>query len=98
MANAVVWAEFKVLTAAQQQNVLNLLSIAGALLSGTDNATKLLPGMILEYFPGGTTTRANLIALAKAITGTWCKAHGYPENPNGGGGLTMIDVQTAGLS
>ena len=55
--NALVWTEFKTLTAAQQQNVLNMLSIAGQLLSGTANVTKMLPGMILEYFPAGTTSR-----------------------------------------
>jgi hypothetical protein len=95
--NAIIWGEFKVLTQAQQNTILNMLAIQGRLLSGTDNVTHMVPGMILEFFPGGTATRANLIALAKAITATWCKANGYPEAQNGGGGLTMIDAQAAGL-
>jgi hypothetical protein len=97
MLNAIVWTEFKALTQAQQNTVFNALQVMGPLLSGTDNQARLLPGMLLEFFVGGSATRTNLIALAKAVTSTWCKANGYPEAQTGGGGLTMIDAQAAGL-
>jgi len=96
--NCIAWSEFNALQAARQTSILNMLNVPGALISGTDNADSLIPGVMLSSFAAGTKTRTALIALAKAITQTWCKANGYPENPNGGGGLTMIDVQAAGLS
>jgi len=95
--NAIIYSEFKTLTSVQQQNVLNMLSITGQLLSGSAQTANMIPGMLLDLFPAGSQSRTNLIGLAKAITQTWCKANGYPEAQNGGGGLTMIDAQAAGL-
>lgn len=36
-----------------------------------------------------------LLALAET-TVTWCKANGYPDAQNGGGGITAIDLDSAG--
>jgi hypothetical protein len=43
---------------------------------------------------------AALLALAAGPAITWCRANGYPDAaPNiGGGGLTMIDLEAAGLN
>jgi len=39
-----------------------------------------------------------LLALAQAPDISWCRANGYPDAAQGGGGLTLIDVQAAGLN
>lgn len=90
--NCVVWSEFNALTAAQQSNFLMLCANSGQLLGGSANVTKILPGMIVAYFGGGSGTVANLSALAKSVTQPWWQANGYPRAFDNG------DVTTAGLS
>ena len=41
---------------------------------------------------------AALLALAQAPAISWCRANGFPDAAAGGGGLTLIDVEAAGLS
>lgn len=94
--NCVVWSEFAALTPQQQSNFLMLCSTQGQLLGGSANLSKILPGMIIAYFGGGSGTVANLSALAKATTQTWAKVNGYPNAQNGGGGITDTDLANAG--
>lgn len=96
--NCINYAEFKALTATQQANILGMLAVPGSLLGGSGNTSKMIAGMIIDMFPGAGPTIAALTALAQATTQTWCKANGYPEAQNGGGGITQIDATTAGLS
>ena len=39
-----------------------------------------------------------LLALAQAPDISWCGANGYPDAAQGGGGLTLIDAEAAGLN
>jgi hypothetical protein len=97
--NCIDYAEFKALTPVDKQtNILQLCSVTGPQLGGSANVSHMLPGMVVDYFGTSSKTIAALTAFSKTATQTWCKVNGYPENPNGGGGLTMIDVQAAGLS
>jgi hypothetical protein len=97
MLNCIDYNEFKALTQVKQTAILNMLCVTGPLLSGTANSARIVPGMMLDNFPAGSVTRTAMTALAKATTRTWCAVNGYPEAQNGGGGLTMIDAQAAGL-
>ena len=98
VANCIVWSEFAALTAAQQQNILLMLSIEGLLLGGSSNLTELPNGMMLAAFGAGTQTRANLIALAQGTVQPWWQV----PVASGGGGLNGVvsqtDVTYAGLS
>lgn len=96
--NCINYSEFKVLTATQQSNLLNLCSGSGKLLGGSGNTALITAGMIIDYFPPAGATIANLTALSQAVTQNWCLANGYPVAQTGGGGLTLIDANTAGLS
>jgi len=95
--NCINYAEFKALTAAQQTNLLAMLSIPGPLLGGSANTSIITLGMILDLFTAVGPTRIALAALAKAVTLTWCKTNGYPDAQKGGGGITQIDATAAGL-
>lgn len=98
LLNCINYAEFKALTAQQQSNLLLMCAAAGAgLLGGSGNTTHMAAGMILDYFTNlsGPTIIA-LTALAKATTQTWAQANGYPNAQNGGGGITLVDLASAG--
>lgn len=97
--NCINYPEFKALTAAQQTNLLMMLSIVGPKLGGSSNMTHLLVGMILDYFTNlsGPTIVA-LTALSKGAIQPWAVSNGYPAAQNGGGGLTLVDVADAGLN
>jgi hypothetical protein len=100
LANCVNYAEFKALTAAQQQNLMLLLAAGatGGLLGGSANTALLTVGMILDFFPVAGPTVANLTALAKGLIQPWWQA----PVANGGGGLngpvSVSDTTAAGLS
>src|SRR5271166_6015376 len=53
LASCINWAEFAALTAAQQQNVMLMCAIGGALSVGSSAAeiALLVDGMIIAYFP-----------------------------------------------
>ena len=99
VANCINWTEFVALTAAQQMNILQLLTIQGPLLGGSGNLTELLNGMLLAYFSNhsGPTVTA-LTALAQATVQPWWQV----TVANGGGGLTAPigpqDTTAAGLT
>lgn len=93
--NCVVWSEFAALTATQQSNFLMLCSTAGALLGGSANVTKILPGMIVAFFGGGSATVANLTALAAATVTPWWQAS---TGGNLTGPISQADATAAGLS
>ena len=98
LANCVAYAEFKVLTAVQQSNLLNLFNISGPLLGGSANTSLLVVGMIIDYFPSNSTTISNLTKLAKAAIQPWWQA---PVANNGGGlagPVSLADTQAAGLT
>ena len=96
LANCIAYSEFKVLTSAQQQNLLALCAISGPLLGGSANLTHLLVGMLLDYFPPAGLTIAALTAFASAAAIPWWQA----TVVQGGGGLTgpvgMNDLIAAG--
>ena len=98
IANAIHWPDFSALVAGQQMNVLQLCAISGQLLGGSSNTALLAMGMMLNYFPGGSATRAALTALAKGMVRLWW---GVPVAENGGGltgPVSLADTQAAGLS
>ena len=82
-ANCIAYGEFKVLTAAQQANVLALCQLDN-MLGGSANTAHLLVGMILDYFPLAGTTIANLTAYANGLVLPWWSV----AVANGGGGLS----------
>lgn len=98
LANCVNWAEFAVLTAQQQQNLLGLFAIPGQLLGGSASTSFLPVGMILSSFTVTGPTIASLTALAKATITPWWQA----PVANSGGGLSgpvsQADCTAAGLS
>lgn len=82
--NCINFNEFNALTQAQQSNVLAMCHVSGQLLGGSANLSRMAPGMIVSYFPSSGPTIANLTALAKATTQTWCQANSYPYSGNQG--------------
>ena len=90
--NCVNYAEFKVLTATQQINILTLCSATGLLLGGSANTTHLLVGMLLDFFPVAGPTIASLTALAQASAQPWWQANGYQR------AFDMGDVAAAGVN
>lgn len=88
--NCLVASEFQALTAAQQQSVRDIFNLPGAFQAGTGTTVRTV---LLATFGVGTTTRANFVALAKAIVVTWWQSAGYlaPINTSdlvAAGGLT----------
>ena len=90
VANCISWAEFKVLTAQKQSNLLALLNTPGQLLGGSSHIDSLLVGMLLDAFSPAGTTITNLTALAQGIVQSWSQANGY------GGTIGMNDLILAG--
>lgn len=86
--NCVVWSEFAALTAVQQTNFLMLCTNPGKLLGGSANLTRILPGMIVAYFGGGSGTVTNLSALAAATVQPWWQSNGFSQ-PIGTADLTL---------
>lgn len=98
VANCINYPEFKSLTDAQKDHILNLLQISGGLLSGSSELSQLLPGMLLDYFPVAGPTITALTALSTTLVQPWWQV----SAGNGGGGLQgpvgSNDVIIAGLS
>ena len=92
LLNCIDYNEFKALQAVRQTAILNMLCVVGPLLSGTANAAKIVPGMMLDTFPAGSVTRTAMTQLAKAVTEPWWQFSGYPRP------FDMGDIQAAGLS
>lgn len=90
LLNCINYAEFKVLTAAQQNNILAVCRTPGQLLGGSGNTAFLVDGMILDYFPVAGPTVAALTALAKVTATPWWQANGYS------GPFTSPDLVAAG--
>jgi hypothetical protein len=90
-------AEFNALTAANQQNMRDILAMGNVDLSPNKPARNRM----LQLFGAGTVTRAAMSAMAVSYdtpTVNWCGKNGYPLAQNGGiGGLTQIDAAAAGL-
>lgn len=84
IANAINWGELAALTATARADLLSMCAIPGPLLGGSANTTRLVPGMIIANFTGGSQTIAGLVALAKAATTPWWQA----PVAAGGGGLS----------
>jgi hypothetical protein len=90
-------AEFNALTAANQQNMRDILAMGNVDLSPNKPARNRM----LQLFGAGTVTRAAMSAMAVPYdtpTVNWCGRNGYPLAQNGSiGGLTLIDATAAGL-
>lgn len=89
--------EFNALSAANQQNMRDILAM------GEIDLSPNLPARtrMLALFGAGTATRTAMAAMAvpyDSPTVNWCGKNGYPVTSLGNGGLTMIDAQAAGLS
>jgi hypothetical protein len=82
--NCINYPEFKALTAQQQSNLFNMLSIQGPLLGGSANTAFMVAGMIIDYFPLAGPTVAALTALAQGTVQLWWQA----SVASGGGGLS----------
>lgn len=93
--NCIAWSEFNVLTAQQQNNVLNMCAVPGPLLGGSTNVGLIVSGMIVATFPSSGATIASLTALAKATTQSWAQANGYPYDSSRGN-LNGNDLSAAG--
>lgn len=93
LLNCINYAEFKVLTDAQQKNLLGLCQVGGNLLGGSSNTTFMVDGMILDYFTNhaGPTILA-LTALAQGTVIPWWQSIGL------NGVVSLADTQAAGLS
>lgn len=88
--NCIVSSEFSALSAANQQAVRDIYELSGNIEAGTGTTVRTV---LLALFGGGTTTRANFVALAKGISQPWWQANGYtaPINDSdlaAAGGLT----------
>lgn len=96
--NCINYAEFKVLTATQQANLLAMLAVPGQLFGGSANTTHIVDGMIIDFFPLAGPTIAALTALAQGTVQPWWQV----PVANGGGGLSgqisLADTQAAGLN
>ena len=91
VANCINWTEFAALAEQQQSNVLTLCNQPGQLQSGSAVLSKLLPGMLIAYFPGAGPTIAALTALAQATVQNWWSYAGY-TSPIGPADLTSPGV------
>lgn len=91
LLNCINWSEFAALSAQQQSNMLSICK-AGTLLGGSANTSRMAPGAVIAYFPGGGSTITALTALAQAAVQPWWQANGY-SSPIGPG-----DLAVAGLS
>lgn len=93
--NCINYAEFKALTSTQQANLLGVLAVAGQLLGGSGNTTKMVAGMIIDYFPPAGPTIAALTALAQGTVQQWVTA-----STGGGlnGPISQTDATAAGIS
>jgi len=91
VANCINWAEFAALTAQQQQNVLLMCLQPGLLMGGSAQTSRLLPGMLVAYFPLAGPTIAALTAFASSQVLPWWQANSYtspftaPDLLNAGG-------------
>ncbi len=96
LLNCINYAEFKALTAAQQQNLLLLCVNDGLLLGGSAETAQMADGMILDYFTNhsGPTIIA-LTALAQAAVTPWWQS---PTGGNLSGQVSQADTTAAGLS
>lgn len=96
VANCISWAEFKLLAAQKQSNLLSLLNVPGELLGGSAHTDSLLVGMLLDAFPVQGTTIANLTLMSKAQVTPWWQA----TVAQGGGELrapaALSDLTAAG--
>lgn len=97
--NCINYGEFKLLSVAEQSNLLALCAIPGPLLGGSGQTTHMVAGMIIDYFltsHAGPITIAALTALAAAQP--WWST----SVANGGGELVaqvkISDAIQAGLS
>lgn len=90
LLNCINYAEFKLLTATQQNNILAICRTPGQLLGGSGNTAFIVDGMILDYFPVAGPTVAALTALAKASVTPWWQANGYT------GPFSQADLVAAG--
>jgi hypothetical protein len=90
LLNCINYAEFKVLTAQQQSNILAVCRVPGQLLGGSANTAFIVDGMILDYFPVAGPTIAALTALAQATVQPWWLANGYTSP------FTQPDLTAAG--
>lgn len=91
--NCINYAEFKALTAQQQNNLLALCRVQGNILGGSVNVAFMAPGMIIDYFSLAGPTVAALTALSQATSQPWWQSSNYlaPINANdlaAAGGLT----------
>ena len=97
MLNCIDWAEFSVLEAAEQANVLAMCSIPGPLIGGMGAAGLITGGMFVAYFPLDGPTIAALTKLAEAVVLPWWSVPAV----DGGGGLSspvnINDTTAAGL-
>lgn len=97
LLNCINYAEFKALTAAQQQNLMLLCASQGGLLGGSANASLIAAGMFVDYFTNASgPTRLALAALAQGQS-FWST----PVALGGaglGGVVTQTDLTAAGLS
>lgn len=91
LLNCINWAEFNVLTAQQQSNVLTLCCVPGRLLGGSANTALMIAGIVIAYFPLPGPTVAALTALSKAAVQPWWQANGYR------GPISGQDLVDAGL-
>lgn len=95
--NLIVPSEFGALQAANQQLVRDILSMGTVDASpGTSVRTRMV-----AIFPNGTTTFANLAALAATYdspTTNWAAKNGYPVRADGTGNLNLSDAANAGLT
>lgn len=92
--NCITFSEFNALTAQQQSNILGICHVAGQLLGGSANVSKMLAGMLVAYFPPAGSTIANLTAMAKATSSPWCNT----PVAQGGGGLASPTINQNDLT
>lgn len=93
LLNCINYAEFKVLTATQQNNILAVCRTPGKLLGGSSNTAFIVDGMVLDYFPGAGPTVASLTALAQGAVTPWWQALGGLSGP-----VSLADTTAAGLA
>lgn len=82
--NCINYAEFKVLAAVDQGNILAICRTPGQLLGGSGNTSFIVDGIIIDKFPIAGPTVAALTALSKGTVTPWWQA----TVAQGGGGLT----------
>lgn len=84
LLNCINYAEFKVLAAVDQANILSICRTPGQLLGGSGSTSFIVDGIIIDKFPLAGPTVAALTALAKGSVTPWWQA----TVAQGGGGLT----------